>query len=424
MSARNPQADQTLAIDFGTSNSAVAMLDGMTPRRMPLEHGQDTLPTAVFFHTGGAMEIGVPAGEALIEGHEGRYMRALKSVLGTPLFHEARLIGGRRRTLASVVTDFLVEVKTRAEAMAGRSFTRVVAGRPVHFHSADPDRDRRAADDLAACYRAAGFQSVRFVLEPEAAALATQSESVPGKLGLVVDIGGGTSDFTVFRPAEGAPDILTSHGIRLGGTHFDQAVSLDHAMPLLGHGGSLRREMGEGLLPMPKALYVDLANWSRIPFLYTPETRRAVAGWRKLAVDPDPLDRLATVLEDELGHDLAFAVERGKIAANGAAGEGRIPMGGIERGLHATVTRASLDGALATHEARLASAMADTLAQAGVQPGEIGTIVLVGGSSLMSLVGGVAGALCPGARQVRAEAFTAVIDGLALAIGRRIGTPA
>jgi hypothetical chaperone protein len=90
-----------LAIDFGTSNSAVAVLEGGKVRRLAIETGSDTVPTAVFFPADrGAMQIGVQAAEALIGGEEGRYMRALKSVLGTALFHEQRMIGGKWRTLA------------------------------------------------------------------------------------------------------------------------------------------------------------------------------------------------------------------------------------------------------------------------------------------------------------------------------------
>ena len=104
-----------LAIDFGTSNSAAAVLDAGRPRRIPIEAGADTLPTAVFFPPrGGAMRIGEAAGEALIAGEEGRYMRALKSALGTSLLHETQLVGGQRRTLAQIITAFLSVLRERA----------------------------------------------------------------------------------------------------------------------------------------------------------------------------------------------------------------------------------------------------------------------------------------------------------------------
>ncbi|WP_145111110.1 Hsp70 family protein [Cereibacter sediminicola] len=411
--------NDTLALDFGTSNSAAAVLEEGRPRRICLAGEGETLPTAVFFPAdGGPMRIGAAAGAALVAGDEGRYMRALKSVLGAPLLQEPRLIGRRRRRLADVVTEFLAEVKRRAEAEVGRPLPRVLSGRPVHFHP-DPDRDARAEADLRACYRAAGFEEVAFLFEPEAAALASHGLGREGETGLILDIGGGTSDFTLFQGEEGRCRILASYGIRLGGTDFDRAISLSHAMPLLGSGGELRREFGPGRLPMPNDLYLDLATWEKIPFLYTRETRQAVAGLAKRAVEPGKLGRLAEVLEHELGHDLAFAVERGKIDANAGRPGAMIRMGRIERGLYAEITGASLDAALARHRDLIRDAAAETCRKAGVAPSDVAVVILVGGSSLMRLVAEEARALCPAARIESAEAFTAVVDGLALATAGR-----
>lgn len=404
----------TLAIDFGTSNTAVAVLERDGIRRIPVESGADTLPTAVFFPaSGGAMRVGNAASRALIEGEEGRYMRALKSVLGTPLLHESRLIAGRRRTLADVITAFLAELRGRAESATGLSHVRVLSGRPVHFHP-DPARDARALADLRACYHAAGFETVGFMPEPEAAALACHRLGRTDGTGLIVDIGGGTSDFSVYRVADGRVRILASHGIRLGGTDFDQTVSLTHAMPLLGHGSVLRRAMGPGLLPVPNAIYADLSSWAHIPFVYTQENRRLAAQMARLAPDPALLERLVTVLTDELGHDLAFAVERGKIAAN-AGMAARIDMGVVHPGLGAAVTDASLASALQSHGHSLRDALAETVDRAGVAPDSLTDVVLVGGSSLMRLVTDLTAEVLPTALLHRSEAFTAVVDGLALA---------
>ncbi|WP_425049398.1 Hsp70 family protein [Psychromarinibacter sp. S121] len=408
-------ASDILSIDFGTSNSAAAVAAGNGIYRIPIEHGAETLPTAVFFPLNGNMRIGSAAGSALIAGEEGRYMRALKSVLGLPLLHEPRVLGGERRTLADVIAVFLAEVKTRAEAATGMTFRRALSGRPVHFHTAAPEKDAQAEADLRACYAAAGFDEVSFLPEPEAAAVACHGMGGGAGLGLIVDIGGGTSDFTVFRGGADGAEILASHGIRLGGTDFDHAVSMTHAMPVLGLGGELRREMGSGLLPVPRAPYVDLATWAKIPFLYTAETRRMVAGMVRAAVDRPAMARFAEVLDLELGHELAFAVERGKIGANGDSGAGRIAMEFIEPGLSVPVTGETLDAALAENRAALRGAAAETLALAGVSASDISRVILVGGSSLMRFVSDEVSDLCPDAALLRSEAFTAVVDGLALA---------
>ncbi|MEM6438114.1 MAG: Hsp70 family protein [Pseudomonadota bacterium] len=411
--------EDALAVDFGTSNSAAAVLEDGVVRHLGIEGGAPTLPTAVFLPEGGGdLAIGQAAVDALIGGEDGRFMRALKSVLGTPLLHEKRLISGRRRTLADLVAGFLRILRERAEAEAGRSFGRVLSGRPVRFHSADAEADARAEADLRGCYAVAGFEEVAFLAEPEAAAVAAQSLGAPaggGDLGLIVDIGGGTSDFSVFRAGAGArPEVLASHGIRLGGTDFDRLLSLAAVMPLLGLGGELRREMGEGRLPAPRAPYVDLATWAKIPFLYTAETRRMVAGMARAAVEPAPMRRFADVLSRELGHDLAFAVERGKIEAN-AGGAGGVDLGLLEPGLVAPLTPRTLAVGLGRERGALREAAATTLEAAGTSPDAVARVILVGGSSLMGFVSEEMGALCPRAEILRAKAFTAVVDGLALA---------
>lgn len=406
----------TLAIDFGTSNSAAAIWRNGHIERLQIEPGAETLPTAVFFPAkGGTMQVGTKAMQAMVEGEEGRYMRALKSVLGTTLFHESRLIGGKRRTLSDVVTDFLIALKSRAEAQSGERFTRALSGRPVRFHSADAARDAQAEADLRACYKAAGFTEIAFLPEPEAAAHACRALSPDGELGLIVDIGGGTSDFTVFESAPSGIRILTSYGIRLGGTDFDHAISMDHAMPLLGLGGQLKRTLGEGLLPVPRSLYVDLSTWAMIPFLYSRDTERLVEDMVKHAQDPVAMKRLETVITDQLGHELAFAVEHGKIEANADQPNACIQMGYIQRGLAAKLSQGALNASLAPNRSTLQQAIYQTLMQANVAPQDIGTIILVGGSSLLSFVGQEAQSLCTKARLHRSEVFTAVVDGLAVA---------
>lgn len=406
----------TLALDFGTSNSAAAMVQDGRVRRLPIETASDTLPTAVFFPgDNGDMKIGAAATEALIAGEEGRFMRAMKSVLGTALFHEARLIGGKRRTLADIVTRFLAEVKQRAETVAGQRFDRVLSGRPVHFHSRNVERDSKAEADLRGCYGAAGFDEVTFLYEPEAAALATHETGRAGEIGLIVDIGGGTSDYSVYRSDGRHLTILASHGIRLGGTDFDKAISMTHAMPWLGLGSQLRREMGEGLLPVPRHLYLDLATWAKIPFLYTAETRATASAMVKLAVKPRLMRRLAKVLTAELGHDLAFAVEAAKIAANGGQDGAGIDMGRIEAGLSVPISAASADRALLRFREALGGAAVEVCSMAGITAAEVGSVVLVGGSSLMRVVSDEVRARFPGAELRASEPFTAVVDGLALA---------
>lgn len=138
----------------------------------------------------------------------------------------------------------------------------------------------------------------------------------------------------------------------------------------------------------------------------------------RLAEQPDRLSRLAKVLEDELGHDLAFAVERGKIAANGGDAQPRILLHQIERGLSAPLPAEALAESLARHADALADGARETLRTAGVDAARIRQVVYVGGSSLMSMVSETMQREFPEARHSFSEVFTAVVDGLAIAAGR------
>ncbi|MCW3783790.1 Hsp70 family protein [Defluviimonas salinarum] len=400
-----------IGIDFGTSNTAAATFSAGQPRIVPLEAGRETLPTAIFLDYAARRTVfGSAAVGAMIDGQEGRFMRALKSVLGTPLARERRQFLNRRLSLLDVVAEFLAEIRRRAETEAGTGFRRVVSGRPVRFHSVDPERNAQAEIDLRECYHNAGFEEIRFVNEPEAAARAAG----PGAgIGLIVDIGGGTSDFTLFESREGAMHALASHGLRLGGTDFDKALSLEKVMPLLGLGGELRNEIGPGRHSVPRAIFLDLASWEKIAFLYGPATLRSVQKMARLAVEPQRLGRLARVIENEVGHDVAFAVEAAKIGANGAA-EAGIDLALVERGLRPVLTTGELASTLFPAARAIREAIAEVLGQAGLGPKAVGRVIFVGGSSLLAVVEAEVRAALPHAAAERSDVFTAVVRGLAI----------
>lgn len=412
---------RTLGIDFGTSNSSAAhMVDGHA-RLIDMTPGNTSLPTTFFFDFDTRETLmGDPANSALLNGDDGRFMRALKRILGTPLMHERRQILNDRLTFVDIIARFLAHIKTRAEAETGLTFTHALSGRPVVFHGTDDPREAHAEDDLRACYHAAGFETVTFLPEPEAAAIAAGATARPGEIGLIVDIGGGTSDFSVFRSTETDVEILANHGIRTGGTDFDRAISIAHAMPLLGRGTEIRNHFGSGTLPAPGALFNDLATWEKIPFLYTAQTRRAVDDMARLAQEPAKFARLTATLRDELGHDIAFAVEAAKIAANGGDTAAQIDLTEIERNLRAPLSASDLAQILAPFADTLSTGAAETIRRTGLAPGDVTRIVYVGGSSMMAMVPTAMGALLPNAVHEFSSVFTAVASGLALASARSV----
>ncbi len=407
---------QVLAIDFGTSNSAAgAFVDGKL-RLIEPEPGETTLPTSVFFDFSTRETLfGTPANQALIQGREGRFMRSLKSVLGTSLMHEKRWIMGREMDFVDIIADFLTAVKRSAEKSTGLSFDAALSGRPVHFHSQDDRRDQQALKDLTQCYLAAGFKDVQFMHEPEAAARAS-GQIAADQIGLIVDIGGGTSDFTLFRGAKVGIDVIASNGVRVGGTDFDKSLSIDHVMPLFGKGGRIGREMGPGDIAAPNWIFNELATWQSIPFLYNGRVRADVAVLAKLAVEKRPFQRLADVLENELGHDVAFSVERGKIEANSVGdGQASIDLNLVEPELKSVISAGDLANSLADHAEKIRTCAQETLVMAGFDATQVDRVIFVGGSSLMAVIEAAMDGLFANARLEYGDAFTAIIDGLTLA---------
>lgn len=406
-----------LGVDFGTSNSAAGVVRGGLPYLIALEADQSTLPTAVFFDFDSKrMLIGSAAGDALLAGDEGRYMRALKSLLGAPLMREKRNLLGEKLDFIDVVARFLAQLKTSAEAQTGERYAQALSGRPVRFH-ADDTRNAQAEVDLREAYLRAGFEDVAFMYEPEAAALANRAVLAEGDLGLIVDIGGGTSDFTLFRNAVDTIDILASHGVRLGGTDFDRVVSLETVMPLLGRGSEIRHAFGGETHTAPATIFNDLATWQKIPFLYAPDSRRLAKDLLQYAAEPAKLERLVSVLGDELGHDIAFAVETGKIAAN-RAGAGEIDLSVVERGLGVPLGDALVQDLLSPMAGDMARAALATMGQAGIAPEAVTHVIFVGGSSLMQVTRGALGGVFPQAQVHHGQALTAIVDGLSLASAR------
>ncbi|MCJ2089354.1 Hsp70 family protein [Methylobacterium sp. E-005] len=408
-------------LDFGTSNTTLGHLGPEGPTLLPLEGSHRTIPSAIFFELGREPVIGRAATAAYVEGHSGRLMRGLKSVLGTPLMDEATPVGRQRLRLRDIIARYLMEVKARAEAASGQTLDTVVHGRPVHFVDGDPEADRRAEDTLREIARDVGFREVAFQYEPIAAALDYERQVRSEEIALVADIGGGTSDFSIVRLSperrgkpDRAGDILANDGVRIGGTDFDRQLSLGTVMPLLGLGSPMRR----GDLAVPNAYYHDLATWSAINRLYNPKTLREIDEVIRDCARPDLVGRLHAAVEGERGHALAGAVEGAKIAAS-ERGEADLDLDLIERGLAARLDR----GTLADQTSDLARAVATRIgrcfAQAELAAERIDALFLTGGSTGLPHLRAALTAVLPSARVVEGDIFGSVGLGLTIEAARR-----
>ncbi|GAB3453121.1 Hsp70 family protein [Massilia terrae] len=414
---------QACGVDFGTSNSTVGWSRPGQPALLALEDGKPTLPSAVFFNADDdSVHYGRAALAEYLEGYEGRLMRSLKSLLGTSLIEGQTEVAGRALPFRQLLSQFIGELKRRAEREAGRGFRQAVFGRPVFFVDGDPDADRLAEDTLSGIARAVGFEEIGFQYEPIAAAFDYESRIEREELVLVADIGGGTSDFSLVRLAperaarvERRDDILASGGVHIGGTDFDKYLNLAAAMPLLGYGSMLLSGA-----QVPSSYYFNLATWHTINQAYT---RKSIAQLDELvrdAAEPAKLQRLRRLVEERAGHWLAMRMEEGKIALSTNATV-ELDLDRLDPAAVLTVTRAQFDEAAAGLVDSVAATVATLLAEAAVRPEQVDTIFFTGGSSGVASLRARIAALLPDARKVEGDLFGSIGAGLALDAARRFG---
>ena len=414
---------RALGIDFGTSNSTVGWHRPGAESLIALEDGKITLPSVVFFNIEERRPVyGRLALHEYLEGYEGRLMRSLKSLLGSKLIKHDTSVLGSALPFKDLLGMFIGELKKRAEADAGREFDQVVLGRPVFFVDEDPAADQEAEDTLADVARKIGFKDVSFQYEPIAAAFDYESGISREELVLIVDIGGGTSDFTLIRlsperhqVAERQSDILATGGVHIGGTDFDKQLSLQGVMPLFGYGSRMK----SGAL-MPTSYHLNLATWHTINALYSQKSQLALGSMRYDIEDSFGIDRLFKLIEQRAGHWLAMEVEASKIELTEQDSR-RIDLGRVEPELTAELTRALFEEAIEGLLERVRGSVSDLLAKAGVSEAQVDTVFFTGGSSGIPALRNSVSAMLPNARHVEGNIFGSIGSGLAIEARKRYG---
>ena len=409
----------TLGIDFGTSNSAMAWrASGQLAQLVPLEGKAAAMPTALFFnYEDRSTHYGRDAMQQYLAGEEGRLMRSLKSLLGSSLLQDKTAVHGQLVSYQDIIAIFLQHLAAQAQQHMGGLPERVVLGRPVHFVDGNPERDAQAQASLQAAAYTAGFKEVTFQLEPIAAALDYEQRLSEEACILVVDIGGGTSDFTVVRLGPqhaGKPDrtqdILATTGVHIGGTDFDHKLNVAQVQPLLGLG-----HIGPSGREVPSRVFYDLATWHLIQWLYTAKSLREAEALRTDYSDRNLHTRLMRVLQQQAGHRLADAVEQGKIAASSTAADALLDLGWIEGGLTAQITPQGLEQHLQALLAAVVQCAEECVAKAGLRKSQITALYLTGGSSALQTLRTALAGVFPGTPQVAGDLFGGVASGLAYA---------
>ena len=412
-------------LDFGTSNSTIGIVKQNACQLAPLEANKPTIRSAIFCDAETKQWVfGQQGINRYLESTPGRLMMALKSVLGSSLMKDETLIFNEFMSYTTILSKFIRHIKLTAEEFAGHELTHAVLGRPVYFHDTDREQDRAAQETLADIARKVGFKEVTFQYEPIAAALTYETTLTAERLALIIDMGGGTSDFTVIRLRPGlakpdrSADVLANAGIHIAGTDFDHKLSLQSVMPLLGMGSLMRGSSSD--IEVPSAYYHDLTTWHMLAHLYNAKTISHVRALQAKAQEKALLGRLIRVLQDRAGHHILDAVETCKQTLSDVQ-QVPIDLNFIEDELAVMVTRLQFNQVIHEDLERITAAILQTINTAGIKPSDISAIFYTGGSTKIPLIHERINPLFPSAEIVQGDAFGSVGLGLTIDAQRRYG---
>lgn len=319
-----------VGIDFGTTNSGVALFSKGRAASLANECGERYIPSAVYIAQGGDIYVGTPAKNVSIL-HVDSTVLSVKREMGSGAIHS---INGRRYTPEEIASYIFKVLKETASRRCGREITKAVVTVPAYYD----DRRRQAVKEAA---QGAGLEVVRLINEPTAAALAHGLAGDKEGKALVCDLGGGTFDVSVLDVREGVFEVLATRGDpRLGGDDFDRVIA----------GVMIERFKSEN--------GIDL---SKDRFALQKVTEEAERAKRQLSERRMVEIQIPFIAADERGP--------------------------LHLSMH--LTRAELDELIMPFIGRTVRLTKAALKDAGLCPADIDRLLLVGGSTRIPLVRGI-----------------------------------
>jgi hypothetical chaperone protein len=415
---------QAIGIDFGTTNSSVARATrtgkSSTVELTRFANGSPSSRSILYLEKGKGRIFsasGAAAIERYLEAHKdgdrpGRLIQSLKSYLpsrtltGTEVF-------GRHYTLEDLISRILTDLRLRAEEQFGEPVRHAIVGRPVQFVGAETAEDEAfAVERLQSSFVRAGFESVEFELEPIGAAFAYQNTLDHDETILIGDFGGGTSDFSILTVGPTASQrVLGTSGLPLAGDTFDAKIVRKLISPALGS-DSLARGLNKMLPAVPAWIYANLERWHYLSFLRTRNVLEILTSAHKRAMEPEKIQALLTLIDEDLGYQLHQAVQRTKVdLSRQETAEFRFKDGSLE--LETTVERSDFESWIGPELEAIAGAVDGLLASTGVSGSGIDRVFLTGGTSFVPAVRKIFEDRFPG-RVTTGDEFTSVAQGLAL----------
>jgi hypothetical chaperone protein len=420
-----------IGIDFGTTNSSIALADKSGNVQLAsfpyMESFTDSYRSLLYLEQlkeRGARTLKSWTGPEGIEHYlaadtKGRLIQSLKSFL-TSRSLQGTEVFGRRYTLEDLVARILRDLREKAEKQFGVSMRSVVAGRPVHFAGADKKEDDSYAEErLKLAFQSAGFESVKFEMEPVAAAYYYESTLDHDELILIGDFGGGTSDFSLIRVGPtfrgkrrtAGDGIIGNAGVGIAGDAFDAKIIRHVVSPELGMGSQLR-SLGK-ILTVPNWVYIRLERWHHLSLLRSKEVLDMLKTVHAQSLEPEKIAALLYFIKQDLGFYLHRAVQKVKCdLSNDTAAEFRFDDGTVD--LMTTVRRDSFEEWIAEELEQIAQCVDSLLSSSGANRKDVDMVFLTGGSSFVPAVRRIFEDRFGSGRIRGGNEFTSVARGLAL----------
>jgi hypothetical chaperone protein len=327
---------------------------------------------------------------------------------------------GRRHGLEELISRMLSDLRRHGERQFERPIRRAMVGRPVRFVGAESaEDDDFAVSRLRTAFQMAGFEHVEFELEPVAAACSYESTLDHDVLILIGDFGGGTSDFSLLRVGpsartmgDGKRNMLGYSGVGLAGDAFDARIVRKLVSPALGS-NSEARSLNKILPAVPAWIYANLERWHYLSFLRTNNVREILKSARIRALEPEKIEALVAIVEQDLGFQLHQSVQRVKFAlSQHESAEFRFHDGGLD--LRIPVTRGEFETWISDDLRTIEESVDSLLRNAGVDPRDVDRVFLTGGSSFVPAVRRIFTSRFGKERIRGGHEFTSVAHGLAL----------
>jgi len=419
-----------IGVDFGTTNSAVAIVNGSAEPVLATfssAAGQrSTFPSVLYFEPrlqGGRASSSV-AGAVAIERYlesepKGRFIQSLKAYLADRSF-EGTAIGSQRYTLERLIALIAKHMADELALLSSPPPRRIVLGRPVHFSNPpDAEIDAYASERLRSAIQLAGFDEIVFELEPVAAAYAYESRLERDELILIGDFGGGTSDFTIIAIGPGVrqrgrnlSDIHGTDGVPIAGDAFDKRIIRNLVAPRLGLGGEYLSPPDK-FLPVPSWPYERLERWHHLSFLKSPQTLAMLERIKRTASTPERLDAFLLLITHELGFQLHEAVQRTKFELSlREESEFFFRSGPVT--IRKQVKRTDFERWISGEVETMAACVDRLMAASGTAFDQIDRVFLTGGSSYVPAVRRIFSDRFGEAKVTGGQELTSVATGLAL----------